>query len=307
MRNAADAEKSGPLRKLGVEIVEADVLDAPSMDRAAEGMEGLFHVAAVYKLVVKDPDKELMQPSLQGAETAVRAAKKAGVRRVVLTSSSTAVGTRRSSPDRALDERDWNDHTVSPYPLAKTRAERRAVELGQELGVDVVAVNPCGVLGPGFYRHTPSTAPIRAELNGELPAAPPFRGGYVDVRDVASAHNQAMDTAAAKGRNLIHARCLDIIELARLVKLCEPSARVPSMVLPSWSMPMIRGFDWVMHKTRGVPRQISAEMIDEFGDLTVDFDSSRAQRELGWKPRPFEQTVADTVHWIQTQKPPLWS
>jgi dihydroflavonol-4-reductase len=307
MRGIDDAEKSGPLRKLGVELAEADVLDSAAMEKAAAGLDGMFHVAAVYKLVVKDPERELMRPALVGAENALRAAKKAGMKRVVLTSSTVAVGTRRSSPERPLDERDWNDNAQAPYSLAKTRAERRAIELANELGVELVAVNPSGVLGPGFHRHTPSTSSIRACLTGELPVAPPFRGGYVDVRDVAMGHALAMATPNANGRYLLSTRCLDIIQLCRLVKEQEPKAKIPMGVLPKWMLPMARGFDAMMAGMKGTPRQLSADMTEEFSDLTLEFDTSRAQRELGWKPLPFEQTLGDTIRWIQERNPPLWS
>jgi dihydroflavonol-4-reductase len=307
MRGAADAEKSDPLRKLGVEPVEADVLDGPALEKAATGMDGMFHVAAVYKLVAKDPEREILAPAIQGAENALRAAKKAGMKRVVLTSSTVVVGTRRTSPERPLDERDWNDHAVGPYPRAKTRAERRAVELAQELGLELVAVNPSGVLGPGFHRHTPSTSPVRACLLGELPFAPPFRGGYVDVRDVAMGHALAMANPSATGRYVLNTRCLDIIELCRLVKEQDAKARVPMGVLPKWMLPMARGFDALMASTKGAPRQLSAEMTEEFSDRTVEFSANRAQSELGWKPRPIEETLGDTIRWIHQRRPPLWS
>lgn len=306
MRNAADPEKSAPLRKLGVEVVEADILDPAAMERAAAGVEGLFHVAAVFQMVVTDPQNTLIRPAVEGVENALRAAKRAGLRRVVLTSSTVAVGTRRPA-DRPIDERDWNDGAHAPYAVAKVRAERRAVELAKELDVDLVAVNPTAILGPGFHRHTPSTAPIRAMLEGDMPVAPPVRAGYVDVRDVALGHLQAMENERASGRYILNARALTMLELAGLVGQVEPGAKVPRRMLPPWAVPMIVFFDWIMAAARGTPRLASNTLLEENGDLTLEFDSSRAQRELGWKPRPVEESVADTVRWIQEHNPPLWS
>ena len=124
LRGSDDPKKTGPLRKLGVEVVEADVLDAAAVERAAQGMDALFHLAAVFRFVTDDPDA-IIEPAVRGAEHALRAAKKAGIGRVVLTSSAVAVGTRRLQ-DRPLDERDWNDAATNAYGRAQTLAELRA-------------------------------------------------------------------------------------------------------------------------------------------------------------------------------------
>ena len=213
LRGSDDPKKTGPLRKLGVEVVEADVLDAAAVERAAQGMDALFHLAAVFRFVTDDPDA-IIEPAVRGAEHALRAAKKAGIGRVVLTSSAVAVGTRRLQ-DRPLDERDWNDAATNAYGRAKTLAERKAWALAGEIGVDLVCLNPTCLLGPGFTRHTPITLPVAQMVFGEAPVTVAIAANYVDTRDVALAHLAAFETAGASGRYVLSAERKRAIEIAR--------------------------------------------------------------------------------------------
>lgn len=304
MRGISDEKKTAPLRKLGVELVEADVLDAAALERACVDMEVVFHLAAVFRFVVDDPQKDLIDPAVKGAEYALRAAKKAGVRRVVMTSSSVAIGHKHL--DRPLDERDWNDGATNPYAQAKTLAERKAWEVAKELSLDLVCINPVGILGPGFARHTPMTLNIVNMIDGKLPVVPPFVSTYVDSRDAAKAHLLAAENPKASGRYLVANEALTMIELAQRLKAVWPDSKPPTSVLPRWMFPFARFFDWVMHKTRGVPRQLSADVIDEFGDPLVRYSAARATAELGWKPRPFDETLKETAEWIVKTRPPAW-
>jgi dihydroflavonol-4-reductase len=305
IRGASDPVKSGPLRTLGVEVVEADVMDAAAMVRACEGMEIVFHLAAVFRFVVTDPQKDLIDPAVKGAENALRAAKKAGVRRVVLTSSNVAIG-NKSKGDRPLDERDWNDGAVNHYARAKTLAERRAWELAAELGQDLVCINPTGILGPGFARHTPLTLVLANMYEGTMPLAPKFTTSYVDNRDVARAHLLAAENAAAKGRYLVSGEAVPMIELGRRMKALFPAAKPPTGEVPTFLNWSLSFFDWFMHKTKGVPRQTTADMVEEYEDPTVRFNPARAKTELGWSSRPFEETLKDTVDWIVAKRPANW-
>lgn len=304
MRGIGDEKKTAPLKKLGVELVEADVLDAAALERACEGIEVVFHLAAVFRFVVDDPQRDLIDPAVKGAEFALRAAKKAGVRRVVLTSSSVAVGHRHL--DRRLDERDWNDGATNPYAKAKTLAERKAWELAKELSLDLVCINPVGLLGPGFARHTPMTLNLANMIDGKLPAVPPFVSTYVDNRDAAQAHVLAAENPKASGRYLVANEALMMLELAQRLKAVWPEAKVPTRVLPRWAFPFARFFDWAMNKTRGVPRQLSSDVIEEYGDPLVRYSAARAQSELGWNPRPFDETLRETAEWIAKTRPAAW-
>jgi dihydroflavonol-4-reductase len=305
VRGASDEQKVAPLKKLGVELVEADVLDAAAMEKAAEGVEAMFHLAAVFRLVAKDPENDVIRPAVQGAQNAIRAAAKAGLKRVVLTSSTVALGGEHK-PDRALDERDWNEKAVDPYAIAKTRAEKLAWSLSKELKVDLVCVNPSALTGPGFSRHTPITFQLASLAAGKIPVAPPFMNTYADVRDVAKGHLLALENPKAFGRYLLTGHPVRFIDVGRTVKKLRPQAKVPTRELAAWMFPMVRFTDWVLHKVRGQPRQLSQEIIDEYGDTEVRFSSARARTELGWQVRPFEDSVRDTLDWLDQHQIPTW-
>ncbi|MBI1946859.1 MAG: NAD-dependent epimerase/dehydratase family protein [Deltaproteobacteria bacterium] len=305
VRGSGDAVKSGPLKKLGVEVVEADILDAAAMERAAEGMDALFHLAAVFRFVADDAEA-IIRPAVQGAEHALRAAKKAGIRRVVLTSSAVAIGTR-ALPDRPLDERDWNDAATNAYGRAKTLAERRAWQLAKELGVDLVCINPTCLLGPGFTRHTPITYPIGQWVFGEAPVTVPMGADYVDTRDVAAAHLAAFETASASGRYLVSGVRKQAIEVARELRALRPQTKPARYELPKALLPVARAADWLLSKTGKVPQQLSHDMLADYLDDTVEYSSARAAAELGWRARPFAESLTDTADWILANRPAPYS
>lgn len=305
LRGSDDPVKSAPLRKLGVEVVEADILDAAAMERAAQGMDALFHLAAVFRFVTDDAEA-IIQPAVQGAENALRAAHKAGIRRVVLTSSAVAVGTRRLA-ERPLDERDWNDAATNAYGRAKTLAERRAVQLAEEIGVELVCLNPTCLLGPGFTRHTPITLPLAQMIFGEAPVTVAIAANYVDTRDVAAAHLAAFENPQASGRYLLSGERKRAIEMARELKALLPEARPPTLEVPRSLLPLALAGDWLIHKTMGKPRLLSRDMLEDYVDDRVEYSSARATAELGWQARPFARSLEDTARWIVASRPASYS
>jgi dihydroflavonol-4-reductase len=198
VRDPEDTAKTKHLRDLGVHLVRADVMQPETLRGAMEGVDGVFQVAAVFQFHAKDPEREIIEPSVLGAKNVLEAAHAAGVKKVVFTSSTMAVGSE-APRDRALDERDWNDKAIEPYMIAKTRGERTAWEVAKRTGIDLVVVNPTGVIGPGFFRHTPNTWVFELVLRGLVPALPPFSYSHVDVRDVAVGHRLAYEDKNANG------------------------------------------------------------------------------------------------------------
>ena len=221
VRDKNNPELISHLSPLNVEIVELDLMKPETIENAMEGREGLFQVAAVYKSWAKNPQEEIIDPSIIGGINALKAARKANVKKVVFTSSTAAVG--RSGPKgRALNEDDWNDKSKHPYSYAKTEAERRAWEYANAVDMNVVVINPTAVIGPYFHRHTPSTMLFDKILKGELKVLPPQTFGYVDVRDVALGHIRAYENENAQGRHILCTQCIDGFELMDLIQEVEP-------------------------------------------------------------------------------------
>ena len=125
-----------------------------------------------------------------------------GVEKVIFTSSTAAVG-KEALDGGALTEEDWNDGSDQPYAYAKTEAERRAWKYAEENQLKLVVINPTAVIGPNFYRHTPTTMMFRNVMGGKFPLIPPVIFGYVDVRDVAMGHVLAYENDNANGRHIL--------------------------------------------------------------------------------------------------------
>jgi len=297
VRDKSDPAKTRPLSELGCEIVEADIMEPDTLHAAVDGLDGVFHVAAVYVTWAKDPQREIIDPSVKGATNVLSAAADAGVKRVVLTSSCAAVGVDAPAGE-PLTEDDWYEDAVNPYMYAKTVAERTAWELAEERGLDLRAINPSGIIGPGFWRHTPSTEIFEQLLRGSLPMLPPLGFAYVDVRDVARAHLLVYERDEAEGRYITSTRFTPATELVELLGRLYPDLKLPSKALPKAILPLVAAGDWLTHSLTGRPRQLTMAMIDEFVGKEQRVSNAKL-RGLGWEPTDFDQTLRDTVEWTR--------
>ncbi|MBN2161112.1 MAG: NAD-dependent epimerase/dehydratase family protein, partial [Spirochaetes bacterium] len=189
VREGADVRS---LEGLDVEFRMGDIRDSSAVESAVKGCNVIVHHAAVYKFWEKN-HSDIIEPAIRGAENIFNVAKKAGVKRIVYTSSAASVGLNNGPECRTAD--DWNDDAKNPYYVAKTESEKIAWKIAKETGVEMVAICPCVVLGPQDYRITPSTEIINSMANSTLPHMMIFKGGYniVDVRDVAYVHARAVD------------------------------------------------------------------------------------------------------------------
>lgn len=300
VRDPNDAEKTRPLRDLGVELVAADLMKPETLRPAAEGVDGLFQVAAVYQTHAKDPQREIIEPSITGGMNMLRAAHAAGVKRVVFTSSVAAIGSNAPA-EKPLTEEDWNDDAKNPYFYAKTEAERRAWAFSKEKNLPLVVINPGAIIGPGFYRHTPSTQAFEMLLRDKLPMVLPVGFTFVDVRDVAEAHVLAYENPYASGRYLAVDHFCSMLELMAAAKEIDPKLKIPTMAAPAWSLGLIAGFDWLGNKITGAPRLVTRAMVAEVGGKYQRASSAKIRRELGWLPMPFRRSLADTLAWVRAQ------
>ena len=301
VRDLSNPKKTSHLRALGVELVEADIMKPETLTGAVAGVDGVFQIAAVYRIWAPDPENDIIAPGVTGGLNVLRAAKEAGVKRVVLTSSCAAVGSDATEAN-PLTENDWNDAATSPYYVAKTRGEREAWKFAKETGLDLVTINPCAIIGPGFYRHTPSTETFELLLRGKLPAVPPIAFSFVDVRDVASAHVLAYENPQAKGRYITAAAHYRMMDLMKYIKEeIDPDVKVPKFELPKAAIPVISSLDWLANKVARTPRQLPKDLADEMIGKTQIVSSEKIRRELGWQPLPFEQSLKDTLDWIRQE------
>jgi len=302
VRDPRDRKKTEPLVAVGAEPVAADLSDREALEAATKGVDGVFHVAAVVQMWARDPEAEIIRPTVEGMRNLLEAAARARVRRVVVTSSIAAVGIH-GSEQRPLTEADWNESPATPYAIAKTKAERLAWSIAEREGLDVVAVIPTTIIGPGFHRHTPITTFFDLVLNGWLPFALPAETSYVDARDLAAAQIAAFENEAARGRYIASGPCYSLRELVGLIAEAAPGVKAPRFVLPIRLLPPLIAADWLANKLLRTPRQLTSEVFEEFAGKRTVCSAARAERELGWRARPTADSVVDTVDWLRTRFP----
>jgi dihydroflavonol-4-reductase len=202
---AADSDAGSRLS-----FVTLDLATDQGWDEALEGASALVHTASPFPLAQPADEQSVIAPAVQGTLRALRAAQKAGVDRVVMTSSSVAIMFREPEAGRpVLDERDWTDldhPCATPYARSKTLAERAAWNFVREEapGMRLTTINPAFVLGPPLDRHYgTSLKVIERLLRGRDPMLPRFGFPTVDVRDIALMHMRALERPAAAGQRYI--------------------------------------------------------------------------------------------------------
>jgi dihydroflavonol-4-reductase len=269
---------------------KADVLDYHAMRRALRGSDMLFHVAGY---VASSPIERVWQLNARGPDIAVQAAAAAGVRRVVLTSTISAIGTANGNGpanESTCYPQDWLGLV---YPDSKHAGECAALEAAERHDVEVVVVNPAYVLGVPVNRSQPgetSTRTIGNYLRGRLPGVIDAPMNFVDVEDVATghllaaSHGQPGERYILGGMNLLWPHLID-----RVAELS--GVRYPIMVLPRAIGRVAR-----VREALGLPGAISAEAFELMGQ-DWRFTSQKARNELGYRPRPLDHTLRATIDW----------
>ena len=268
----------------------ADLTSDAGWDAAASGCDYVLHVASPIAIAEPRNADELIVPARDGTRRAVGAALRAGVKRVVLTSSVAAASPRTGARESASDETVWtdlDDPRVNAYSRSKTLAERTAWDLVAAAPGDttLATVNPSVVLGPILSRDfSDSVQVIQRLLSGRVPGLPRLGFSFVDVRDVADLHIRAMTAPEAAGQRFIAAGDFAwIAEVAAILKagLGDAARKVPTRRVPDLILRLAALFDKSL-----------AGVAPRLGERRT-FISAKAERVLGWRPRPFEETVLD--------------
>jgi dihydroflavonol-4-reductase len=298
VRSRAKALKEAALARIPgaerLELVEADLLDAASFEKPAQGCHAVLHMASPYAINVKDPQRDLVDPAVKGTQAVLAAAAKAGVRRVVLTSSLAAI-TDEPPQDHALTEADWNEKsslTRNPYYFSKTLAERAAWRFMEEAkpAFDLVVVNPFLVIGPSYTKALNESNKMLADMTkGVYPGLLALTWGFVDVRDVARAHVLALETPAAKGRYLCSGDILTMRQTAAALHEALPQAKLPSLPLDNFA-----GTALVKLASHMQPAAVGSYLRSHIG-RKLAYDNSKIRRELGMTFRPATAAIADAA------------
>lgn len=290
-----EAEVRGHLRVAGVEagdrlaFVHADLSKDDGWPAAVADCTYVMHGASPTPSGAQVREEDWVRPAVDGNLRVLRAARDAGVKRVVLTSAigAVAAGHKPGYP-RPFKETDWSDvqGDIAPYQKSKTLAERAAWDFirREGKGLELAAVNPTAVMGPALgadYSH--SVRLVKNMLEGQQKGCPRISSGFVDVRDVADLHIRAMLDPKAAGERFIATAgaSMRMIDVARTLRerMGPAAARVPSRVLPNWLVRL------AARKNPALRPVVPLLGVD------LSTTSAKAQRVLGWKPRSPEDAI----------------
>ena len=273
-------------------FASADLMSDARWAEAAAGCSYVLHVASPLPAYVPRHEDELIVPAREGALRVLRAARDAGVKRVVMTSSFAAIGYGKAPLDRPFNEEDWTDPTakgLTAYTKSKTLAERAAWEfMAREGGsLELATVNPVVVFGPVLGPdYSTSIQVVQRLLDGSMPGCPRLTFGVVDVRDVADLHLRAMTDKAAKGERFLATGdgFMSMREIALTLKAClgDAAKGVSTRELPNW---LLRG--------AGIFSPVVRQIVPELGKVK-NATNEKARRVLGWTPRSDEEAIAAT-------------
>jgi len=282
------------LAGLAVEPVLGDLADVAALERALTGCEALFHVAADYRLWTPDP-QALYRSNVDGTRNIVEAARRAGIKRIVYTSSVATIGLR--SDGRASDETDVAslDDMIGHYKRSKFLAESWVREAARA-GMPIVIVNPSTPIGPGDVKPTPTGRLVLDAATGRMPAYVDTGLNIVHVDDVAAGHLLAYQHGRSGERYILGGTDLSLQRILSMIATAS-GRRAPRLRLPRALL---------------LPLAYAAEAVARLGGretrITVDgvrmarhrmyFSSAKAVRELGYRWRPAQQAIDDAVRWF---------
>jgi len=288
--------RSAVLSEIGVEHVRGDVLDGPELDRALAGTTAVFHLAGA---VSRDPDdaQRMMRLHVDGTRRVLERMAAAKIQKMVLASTSGTIGV--SKDEEILDENaPYAEEIVAgwPYYASKIYQERLAFEHGERLGIDVIAVNPSLLLGPGDRRLS-STGDVRKFIKRKIPVVPDGGINFVDARDAARATAAALDKGRPGQRYLLGGPNWTMKEffarLGRISNVAPPRLKLPAK-WNRWGASLVE--ELYRHRGKEPPvDRISVEMSEHFWWI----DSSKAERELGFQARDPQLTLVDTVTYLR--------
>jgi len=283
------------LEGLSADIVRGDLNDAEALRRGMQGCDAVFHIAADYRLFVKDPSS-MMRANVDGSALVVKTAAECAVRRVVYTSSVAVLGFKHErvviDEDSPVTERDM----IGVYKLSKFLAEKKVLELARS-GAPVVVVNPSSPIGEGDLKPTPTGVIVADFLKGKFPVYEDTGLNVADVRSVARGHLLAFERGRLGeryilgGENLTLKQILDL--LGEITGLPSPNICIPH---------------WVGVASGYVDEYLRARLLGLQPRVTVDeakmarkfmwVSSAKAERELGYQCGPAKDALRRAAEWF---------
>ena len=283
------------LAGLHVEYFEGDLRDASSLERAMQGVRRVFHVAADYRLWTPRPE-EIYQNNVEGTRKLLAAAQRAGVERIVYTSTVATIAVPRHGALPNEDTHASLDEMIGHYKRSKFLAEEVAIEAVAS-GVPVVIVNPTAPVGPWDWKPTPTGRIILDFLKGKMPAYVDTGLNVAAVEDIAAGHLLAAEKGRVGERYILGARNMTLKQildaLSAITGRPAPRVRLPHAVA------LVAGYaDQLLSRLAGREPRIPVEGV-KMSRHRMFVESDKAVRELGYEPTSVEAALERAVRWYE--------
>lgn len=286
-----------PLSRLDVERCEGDLEDPKARETACTGVDTVVHLA--FKVLAgggEEALKEMQRVNVVGTRLLLDSATAQGVTRVVMSSSALAVGVNRQ-PFPLDETANWSEHAVDlPYAVSRREVEQESLARATS-DFAVVCLCPVLTMGPDDPVGAPANKLIEFLIQRKLRFAVPGGLGCLDVRDFAAGVLAAAERGRSGQRYLLSGHNMTInqwLEQAAAVAGVPP----PRFTLPKLLIEVIAIAVEMLSKVRGKPAPIDRRAVQFIGRYSW-YDTTRAHSELGWQPRPLQQTLEDTIRWLR--------
>jgi dihydroflavonol-4-reductase len=283
------------LEGLGLEFVEGDMRDAQSVRAAMAGIRHVFHVAADYRLWARDPN-EIFAANVDGTRIVMQEAKNAGVERIVYTSSVATIAVRDdgSPADESVGLKV--EEGIGAYKRSKIAAERLVEAMVADEQLPAVIVNPSTPIGPRDVKPTPTGRIIVEAARGRMPGFLDTGLNLVHVDDVADGHLAALKHGAIGERYILGGQ--DVLLADMLADIAGLVGRRP----PRWQIPRAAAisFAYVAEATARLTGRDPFTTLDgiRMADHHMFFTAAKAERDLGFRPRPYRAALEDAIRWF---------
>ena len=284
------------LQGLNADTVTGDLRDPASLEKALAGCDTVFHVAADYRLWVRDPH-QMYRANVEGTRALLDAARKNAVQRIVYTSSVATIGFTSNGHTADEDSPVSLDDMIGHYKRSKFMAEQIALEAGRS-GMHVVTVNPTTPVGEQDVKPTPTGRIVLDFLKRKFPAYVETGLNLVDVRDCARGHVAALEKGKSGERYILGGENLT------LKQILDKLAAITGLSSPRVKLPYIFAF-----ATGIIDETITGRMLNKEPRATMDAvrmgkkmmfaTSAKAERELGWKIVPVDDALRRAVVWFR--------
>jgi dihydroflavonol-4-reductase len=290
-------ELKGLFRDASLEFATLDLTRDDGWQDALKGCDVLIHTASPFPLTEPKDPQDLIRPAVDGTLRAMRAAKEAGIKRVILTSSCAAIYKQADKPKmQPSDETYWtspDDPSVGAYEASKTLAEKAAWDfVADHSEIALTTINPGAVFGPPMdARYGSSLELVEQLMTGKVPMAPPMDMVAVDVRDVARMHVAAIDLEATKGERFAAASGTHrFLELGEFLKAWDASLKTPGREAPVW---LLRIMGLISSEVKGVLANVGR---------TLAVSGAKAERTFGFEFIPVKDALIASAEAVRMHK-----